>query len=216
MRSKKLAAFLRKRMRHVDILLPDYVRGTLGQEEREAVALHLSSCPTCREEEKEIRALFENIAGLPEPGAPEGYFYTLLTRIRTRIELGKENAGIGWQLVNRLLLPIGVGVAAVLLVVNLSVIPPEGKDAAGSIRGTLETADVLDALLNESFTQPWNAPPVERVDDLVSVGSLAKGLIRGFDEMDSHSSAVLFSGAVELSDREADVLLQRLNERKIL
>ncbi len=50
--------------------LDDFVDGTLGAADREAVALHLESCPSCRDAEAEVRALVSGAAALPRAIEP--------------------------------------------------------------------------------------------------------------------------------------------------
>lgn len=196
-------------MKHVNILLPDYVLGRLAQEERSLVERHLQSCPLCQEDEREVRLSLERIPPSTK-AAPDGYFSTLLPRIRMRIDTGAKTPGMAWDLLNRLLIPLGVGVAALFFVVTLSVQQPGVVGHTSMPGADLATSEVFDALL-------WNLPITEPVDDLVSPTVLAEELIRGVDEADVYNAGGLFSSsAIELSEQDASALLERLNERNSL
>jgi hypothetical protein len=67
---------------HPDILLAEYVDGTLPGEDRAAVEAHLLGCDRCREEVSLAEEARATLVALPEEPAPEGLTFAVRSRAR--------------------------------------------------------------------------------------------------------------------------------------
>ncbi len=206
-------------MEHVNIHLPDYIRGALGAADVKMVELHLLKCRTCREDEQKLRILLGAIALHSSASVPSGYFQALIPRIRMRLEERWSPRRFTSEVWIKLVMPAGVGLAVVLIVMSLSLsdlaVEPNGMK---TFARNLEAYEVVDALDDQSLQQGWSVSTTNKMEELISARSLARGLVK-----DLEASEVLTDGLnlssdrmIELNDQEVGVLLQRLSERKIL
>jgi hypothetical protein len=90
--------------------LDDYTRGFLPQEDTEAVALHLDSCPDCHREYKSLSALFAVLEKEPDPVIDPSDLADFMPGIWSKIEPIREKASSYWV---RRLVPV-FSVAAIL------------------------------------------------------------------------------------------------------
>ena len=94
----------------VDGRLDDYADGSLSEGEFQEVALHLSSCAACREQERRLRLVLAQARALPRELRPSR---DLWAGIAQRIEAGRGGRATWW---------LGLAAAAVLVGVSVSLL----------------------------------------------------------------------------------------------
>ncbi len=105
---------------HVDIFLPDYVRGRLASDEIGPVERHLRECDACRSKMEEVRLTFAALDRASTEEVPQSYFSSVLPRVHERIDRRSQSTWNNIPLVTRIILPTG---AAAMLIVLLWLVP---------------------------------------------------------------------------------------------
>jgi predicted anti-sigma-YlaC factor YlaD len=128
-------------MTHPEELLADYVDGTLNEDQRAVVDVHLEGCATCREEVELARGALAALASLQDEPVPFGVTGPVLA------EAGRSFERRRGALVDRLQWAAGLAAAAALvLVVALNVgggsngEPPASLEAATAAEGGVDAA----------------------------------------------------------------------------
>lgn len=81
---------------HVHENLSSYLDGSLPAVERNAVDLHLHSCAECSRHLDELSATDRFLRALPEEEAPPGYYDSLPSRVRIRLEARRSTSLRPW------------------------------------------------------------------------------------------------------------------------
>lgn len=83
--------------KHVIDLLPDFLMGTFGESERNAIQSHLQSCLECRQEYESLSALWKSLGTLPEEKpnpVMQERFYVMLEAYQHGIQHGESKLSI--------------------------------------------------------------------------------------------------------------------------
>ena len=104
---------MRTKCQKIERLVSDYIDGTLSERQTAAVASHLRSCQSCRQEVadlKKTRHLLKNF--YVEPDASDAYYAQFTTQLQQRIEQSAPTAlhqrfaaaatRLGWQLLTQM------------------------------------------------------------------------------------------------------------------
>ncbi len=208
------------RTNHVDILLPEYVRGTLGSDDIGIVEEHLRECETCRSEAEEIRRTFTALHQSTANDVPASYFSSVLPRVRQRIDQRSRDVWSDHPLITRILLPTG---AAALLIALLWLVPLR-NNAVGhetSLQAVVDSAsseEIAEILQQDIPSHEWKS-----FSDTVITGALAddqfvgRRLVQEALANEANSPFELFSDVSpqqmlsSLDEKETAQILQRLN-----
>ncbi len=144
---------------HVNILLPDYVRGILDKGDLTRVEEHLRSCLVCQTELAEVKEILATIEQAGAEEVPKGYFSTILPRVHQRLD---QRTHFDWgknAVLNKIVLPLG---AAIVVAVLLWRIPmPNGatvKDETLLAAVDSATSDEIAQIVQEDIpSQDWSS-----------------------------------------------------------
>lgn len=131
---------------HPEELLPEYVDGTLGEQDRRAVDAHLATCTVCRAEVGLAAGARQTLHRLPEEPVPFGVTRPVMDEVSGQ---GRRERTLWGQ---RIQWAAGIAAAAALVVVVAINLPDVGEDAstaAGDGGGAAITAEA-----GESATAP--------------------------------------------------------------
>ncbi len=210
---------------HVNILLPDFVRGQLGGEQTAAVEEHLRSCQVCSSNLAELKNTLAILEQSHKKDLSKVYFSSILPRVHQRLERDKKKEWISKPFVNKILLPLGA--AAVLLVVLMRL--PSGWETLKSENPlqavvSLASADEIAEILQEDI-------PLQGVNSLNSAiltsalsdeQFVQRRLVSEALNSETTSPFNVFADVTpqqvlnDLEGPEADRMLQRLQQMEIL
>jgi hypothetical protein len=159
------------------------------------------------------------------PVPPEGYFATVLPRIRERLSRDERKNLLRFPVVRRLVVPLA---AAAVVIFLLLAKPFEANDSGGeanplhSVLGGADAQELYDVVIDVLPLQPFAGPLAEgevsslfaasvlRNEDLLADAD--EGALSGEITFEDPSSAEL----EQLSEEDLESLLQRLGERTFL
>ena len=210
--------------KHVEDLLPDYLNNMLEESFRPLVESHLEECGACRAELENLSATFQNLRTYQAPPPADGYFATVLPRVRQRLEWKKAESIFDHPLVARLAVPLAAG--AVVLAILLSVPFSERGSENGHnplqpvVRG-LETVELVDVILDQADRQSLTTQGESETSAFLAVPFLGGGhLPASAGQLSFADEPILGSEMQEsldqFSDSDIDVLVAQLGERTIL
>jgi hypothetical protein len=212
------------RTEHVEHLLPDYLSRMLDESLRPWVESHLEECGACRAELENLRGAFNHLDSFEVKPPYDGYFMTILPRVRERLQEKNSVSLLSHPLVTRFAAPLAVGA---LLLVILFRVPFALRDAEQEhnplqpvVRG-LETEELVDVILDQVHRQTISAQGENETSALLAIPLLRSDhLLAGTDQLWLPNESVLDVGLPEdldqLSASDVDVLVARLGERTIL
>lgn len=212
------------RTEHVEYLLPDYLNKKLEESLRPWVENHLEECGACRAELDNLRGVFSHLDSFVARPPHDGYFTTVLPRVRERLQEKESVSFLSHPLVTRFVAPLAVGA---LLLVILFRVPFALREADRGhnplqpvVRG-LETEELVDVILDQAHRQTISGQGENETSALLAVPLLRSDhLLAGADQLSLSNESVLDAGLPEnldqLSASEVDVLVARLGERTIL
>jgi anti-sigma-K factor RskA len=131
---------------HVNILLPDYVRGILDNDDLAGVEEHLRNCPACQAELTQVREVLASIESAGVDSVPKAYFSSILPRVHQRLDRRKHFEWSKNPFLNKVILPLG---AVIVVAVVLWRIP---FASVGMINENPMMA-VLDSATSEDFAE---------------------------------------------------------------
>jgi hypothetical protein len=212
------------RTEHVEYLLPDYVSNMLEESLRPWVESHLEECGACRAELENLRGAFTHLDSFEVKPPYDGYFTTVLPRVRERLQGKKSVPFYSHPLVTRFAVPLA---AAALILVILFRVPfalRESEREHNPLRPVvtgLETEELVDAILDQFHRQMISAQGENETSAQLAVHLLRSDhLLAGADELSLSNESVLDVGLPEnldqLSASDVDVLVARLGERTSL
>jgi len=146
-------------MDHINILLPDYLRGTLGDEEKAGVEAHLRACPTCQAELIEVQ---ETLAGIQRAGTdevPPSYFSSILPRVHQRLDRRKRFWWRSNPILAKLVLPLGVAVIAFILIsrIPFPVGTSTGEEPLLAAVDSATSDDIAEIVQENIPSQDWSS-----------------------------------------------------------
>lgn len=198
---------------HIEQRLTDLVTGGLADGEKNEVQEHLDSCPLCRERLASLRKTIAVLEQSRHSKVPEGYFGTILPRLRQRIDRPgglRSLLDFRWP---HLAAPIG---AAILVTGLLTAIPSANqgtRNLAAATRG-LEAGDLADVYFDELQITPLaTTPPEDLAKGAVSGLDLSKGLL---EVMLDENVMQELKTVDELDEEEVEIILRRLETRTLL
>jgi hypothetical protein len=144
---------------HVDILLPDFARGKLGDDDVRSVETHLHECEVCRSELEQIRRTLASIGESETLEIPGSYFSSILPRVRETIDRRNRSVWNSHPLITRVVLPTG---AAVVLAALLWLMPLRNgamgtKDSLQSVVDSASPEDIAEILQRDIPSHEWNS-----------------------------------------------------------
>lgn len=210
---------------HVSILLPDFVRGSLGDELKTGVEEHLLRCAACRTELDELERTFATIGLEHRIEVSPYYFGSILPRVRQRLE---EKQGISrmWNpIVTKLAVPALTAVLAFVLLshIRLSVPSADQENPFKAIAGSATPEEFADILREQSSSSEWNAIQTKAASHVLMNETFVKRqLVR--EALAGPSSSALGDIAelssqqllTDLGESDVDEILQRLGTMEIL
>lgn len=212
------------RTEHVEYLLPDYLSQKLEESLRPWVVGHLEECGACRTELENMRAAFGHLDSFEARPPFDGYFTTVLPRVRERLQ-GKQSVSfLSHPLVTRFAAPLAVGALLLLILFRVPFAPreadPEHNPLQPVVRG-LETEELMDVILDQVHRQAISGQGESETSALLAIPLLRSDhLLAGADQLSLSNESFLDVGLPEnldqLSASDVDVLVARLGERTIL
>jgi len=124
-------------MTHPEDLLADYADGTLPDDERAVVDVHLSSCETCREEVALASRAMPALASLPEEPVPFGVTEPIVAEARRIVQQRRPAWGrIQWA--------AGLAASACLVLLAVVAVPrlTDGSDEEQTLRAPAAEAGI--------------------------------------------------------------------------
>jgi len=210
--------------KHVEYLLPDYLNNMLEESLRPLVESHLEECSACRTELKNLRTTFHSLSTYQAPPPADGYFATVLPRVRQRLEGKKPASFFAHPLVARLAVPLAAGavVLAILLSVPFSERGSEnGHNPLQPVLQGLEAVELVDIILDQADRQSLTTQGESETSAFLAVPFL------GGDHLPASAGQLSFADEPilgsempesldQLSESNIDVLVAQLGERTIL
>ena len=206
---------------HVEIHLPDYINGTLDPPLLPWVEEHLQECEECRAEVEELRGTMSALRRAELKSPHDGYFTTVLPRVRERLD-DRKGASKRWSpLVTRFAAPLVAG--ALLLAIFLRS-PLAVRDTAGEhnplqpvVHG-LEAEELVDMILDQVQHQTISSAGENETSALLAVPYFhSDHLLAGAEHLQLADESILDVGIQDnldqLSASEVDVLVAQLGER---
>lgn len=212
------------RTEHVEYLLPDYLNNMLEESLRPWVENHLEECGACRAELENLRSAFSHLDTFSATPPSDGYFTTIVPRVRQRLQEKKTVSFLSHPLVTRFAAPLAAGV---LLLVVLLRVPPALHEADRErnplqpVAGGLESDELVDVILDQAHRQTISSQGENETSAFLAIPFLRSDhLLAGADQASLSNESVLDVGMPEsldqLSASDVDVLVARLGERTIL
>lgn len=199
---------------HIESRLADLVTGEVATEERDMIQHHLDDCPSCREQLEALRNTMDALRREPMADVPEGYFGTVLPRLRRRIEQPRglrRWLDLSWP---QWAGPVGAAVLMVGLLMSVPLGDRQETSALVNVLGDLGASELTEVYFDELQTAPLAATMPE---------DLAGGILAGFDlrsdlletMLDEHVMLDLRT-VDELEEEEIGIILRRLEARTLL
>lgn len=209
---------------HVSILLPDFVRGSLGDELKTGVEEHLQRCASCRTELDELQRTFATIGQEHRVDVPPYYFGSILPRVRERLEEKRGISRIWNPIVTKLAVPALTAVLAFVLLshIPLSVPSADQENPFTAIAGSATPEEFADILHEQSSSSEWNAIQTKAASHVLMNETFVKRqLVR--EALAGPSSSALGDIAelssqqllTDLGESDVDEILQRLGTMEI-
>jgi hypothetical protein len=199
-------------------LLPDYLEGTLTDDEMSFVAQHLHECKDCPKELQSLQALLTQLEARNVKAPPEYYWTTLLPRIHQRIEERKKRRLPVW--VPRFVFPM-VG-AALLVVIAIQVFSPERETVwtETGIRNVLQEMDSTE-LQQVNIAMYLDNNYANGMNPLSSDTEMLKEMVNDLNITTAfpayeQNGATEFTEMDNITDEEADLLLDHLDQRRFI
>ena len=207
---------------HIKYLLPEYIDGTLDESLRPSVDEHLRSCSACTSELAGLQRTMKMLESRKAGGPPNGYFTTVLPRVQERLD-GEESPSIfAHPLISRLALPLCLAVMAIAILLSLPFPSNDAENAQNPLRAVMHGTpndELVDVVLDMVSMHPLTSPTVEGETS----SWLGARVLRG-DHLLAHMDDLAFSEdpsidqtlpeeLEQLSDKDLELLVQRLGER---
>ncbi len=107
--------------KHLQIQLPEYIRGTTDPLVRKEIVDHIAHCAECASRADELTMLFRELGKMRQPQPPpEQYWQTILPRVHERLSQGRRPYHVV-----RDLIPVALSLALVCMVVFLFHVPAD-------------------------------------------------------------------------------------------
>jgi len=193
-------------------LLPDVVKGALNAEEAAEVNLHLAVCAGCAEERSIIEAGMNALKTATSPPAPSQYFETVLPRVRGRLDRTQRPSWVQSVIFTRVAVPLAALALFVVLIARVPFDSASNNSVLRSMISSLSTEELTDAMVKQSelTLTPWSS---EALSEVVPENAVTTKL--GADIIES-SDVSAYQALSDLSEKDIDLLLQRLGERNML
>lgn len=128
----------------IQIDLLTYFAGELSKEQKQDIKSHLSQCPTCAQEVRELGLVWKSLDAWEDQSVPENIEERILSIAREAVVTAKESFWVNsWTSLKEILkpmAPIGMGLVAAMISagvlsskMNLSLIHPLGLTAVGAL-----------------------------------------------------------------------------------
>jgi hypothetical protein len=95
---------------HINILLPDYVRGILDKDDIVGVEEHLRNCSACQADLIRVREVLASIESAGVDSVPNAYFSSILPRVHQRLDRRKHFEWSKNPFLNKVILPLGAAI----------------------------------------------------------------------------------------------------------
>lgn len=213
------------RIEHIEFLLPDYLNKKLEESLRPGVELHLEQCASCRAELAELRKAFEELEAHQFSGPPDGYFTTVLPRVRERLEKKQAKPWYAHPLLIRIATPLAAGALALVLLTHVPLPVNDSEREPNPLQPVLvgvATEELVEVVLDQVHQQLLTTPLGEsETSSLLALRVLGRDhLLADADPLSLTDDPVLGGGGPEsldqLSDSDIDTIVQRLGERTML
>lgn len=211
---------------HIKYLLPDYATGKIDEISKAKVEQHLGECYECLRELAELRKTLAAVASRGQVAPSPQYFTSLLQRVRTRLQGKQRSHEPLWQpLMVRIVMPLGAAAVAVILLFQstLKVGPEDGSAISGqSFLSDYSPQELISVYLEQNHLQPFTGVrPTQTLEGLIQERGLGDRIAEelfGSKELVEVGVSILPASQLtaDLSDRDVDVVLERLGERTIL
>jgi hypothetical protein len=204
-------------MDHVNELIPEYALGQLDDGTRASVSRHLSHCHACQQEHDRTKLLFEYLKGTRDQKIAGHYFENIVPRVRQRLAKKKSMADIlASPLASRVLATLAV-VILVIVTINISVTPRDYE--LRSLVQSFQSSEMFDVVLQHGQKEPWTQISAHQyAGSLIHLEDINQKLTEQLGA-DALSQPVFDTGVgmlMDLTERDVEILIRRLGERKIL
>ena len=212
------------RTEHVESYLPDYLSHMLEESLRPWVESHLEECGACRAELENLRSAFGHLESFEATPPHDGYFATVLPRVRERLQRGKPAPFLSHPFVTRFVAPLAAGALLLLILVRLPFALRDADRERNPLQPVvrdLETEELVDVILDQVHRQTISGQGENETSSLLAVPLLrGEHLLAGADQLSLSNESVLDVGMPEtldqLSASDIDVLVAQLGERTML
>ena len=211
--------------KHVNIVLPDYVRGILDAEDTKHVEEHLKHCQACQANLADVKQVFGAVENTAPGHVEKAYFNSLLPRIHERLEKGRRFAWSGSPVLNKLALPLGAAVVVAVLLWHVPFLQNSGAttDPLLAVVDSASADDIAEIVLDDIPSHDlssFNAMVISHAltdDQLVSTHlveeALASETTSPFNVFADVTPVQALSG---FSEAETNALLQQLGKMESL
>ncbi len=212
------------RTEHVEYLLPDYLSHMLEESLRPWVESHMEECGACRAELENLRGAFNHLDSFEARPPHDGYFTTVLPRVRERLQEKNSVPLLLHPLVTRFAVPLAVGALLLVILFRIPFALREAERERNPLQPVvrdLETEELVDVILDQVHRQTISGQGENETSALLAIPLLRSDhLLAGADQLSLSNESVLDVGLPEnldqLSASDVDVLVARLGERTIL
>ena len=194
-------------------LLPDVVKGTLNADEAAELDRHLADCAECAQDRSVIETAMDALQAETSPQAPPShYFETVLPHVRERLDRSHQTSWIHSVIFTRVAVPLAALALFVVLIARVPFDSTSNNSVLRSMISSLSTEELTDAMVKQSelTLAPWSS---EALSELVPENAVTTKLAADIIESGDVSAYQTLS---DLSDKDIDLLLQRLGERNML
>jgi hypothetical protein len=213
------------RTEHVDILLPEYLRGTLNGELTARVEEHLRTCQICKFDLDELEGVFTFLDEQASPAVSKAYFGTILPKVRERLEEQRTKRWSLNPLVSRVLMPLSAAAVTLIMLWHTSIFTesPVDDNPLQAVVGSATPDEIAQIVQDQYPMQDWsvlNSNIISRA--LASDRFVKEELIKEALTSESTSPFNIIADIspqqffVDLDDSEVDEVLQGLSKMEIL
>ena len=155
---------------HINISLPDYVRGRLKPEEAAKIEDHLRTCTLCQLDLTEIEKTLGSIDQSRTQDVPKTYFSSILPRVHTRIDQRKDVRWVLNPMFGKIILPLSGAIIVAALIWQF----PDFYHSSENRSGLLAA---VDASSSEEFAEMLQTTmpnhEINSFNDAIVSGALA-------------------------------------------
>ena len=207
--------------KEVKYLLPDYVQGTISDDDISLVAQHLHECKDCPRELKSLQELYARLESRTESSPAASYWATLLPRIHERIDERKKHYVPRWA--PRFVFPLAAAAVIVLVAIRLfspsAGMPEMTRLSTGTgVREILQQMDSTEvqAIRSEFLASNNLITLIGESNPFSGDDEVLVEMLSGVRLSPLQSDVDTRSLVDNLTDEEADAIVSRLSQKTLI